>query len=61
MEKQNASIFPYCLQYDRLKLKPALDCRHHHSVTGLSSGPMAYKEMGEIRKLGDKERRRWPA
>ena len=57
IEKHNASIFSCCLQYDGLKLKPALEyCRHHHSVIGLSSGPMAYEEMEEIRKLGDEER-----
>ena len=59
IEKHNASIFPCCLQYDGLTLKPALEyCRHHHSVIGLSSGPMAYEEMKEIRNLGDKERRK---
>ena len=59
IEKHNASIFPCCLQYDGLKLKPALEyCRHHHSVIGLSSGPMAYEEMEEIRNLGDEEGRK---
>jgi len=61
IEKHSASIFPCCLQYYGLKLKPALEyCRHHHSVIGLSSGPMAYEdsEMEEIRKLGDDERRK---
>ena len=33
-----------------------------HSVIVLSSGPMAYEEMEEIRNLGDEEEeRRWPA
>ena len=59
IEKHNASIFPCCLQYDGLKLKPALEyCRHHHSVIGLSSGLMAYEEMEKIGKLGDEERRK---
>lgn len=61
IEKHNASIFPCCfsLQYDGLKLKPALEyCRHRHSVIGLSSGLMAYDEMEEIRNLGGKERRK---
>ena len=59
IEKHNASIFPCCLQYVGLKVKPALEyCQHHLSVIGLSSGPMAYEEMEEIRKLGDEERRK---
>lgn len=59
IEKQNTTIFPCCLQYDGLKPKPALEyCRHHHSIIGLSSGPMANEEMSELRDMDDNNRRK---
>ena len=59
IEKQNTTIFPCCLQYDGLKPKPALEyCRHHHSIIGLSSGPMAHEEMSELRDMDDNNRRK---
>lgn len=59
IEKQNTTIFPCCLQYDGLKLKPALEyCRHHHSIIGLSSGPMAHEKMSELRDMDDNDRRK---
>ena len=59
IKKKNTSTFLCCLQYDGLKLKPALEyCRHHHSIIGLSSGPMTYEEMEDLRVLDDEDRRK---
>ena len=59
IEKNNSRIFLCCLQYDGLKLKPALEyCRHHHSIDGLSTGPMTYEGMEELRDMDDEERRK---
>ena len=59
IEKNNARIFLCCLQYDGLKLKPALEyCRHHHSIIGLSTGPLTYEGMEELRDMDDEERRK---
>lgn len=58
IERENASIFLCCLQYDGLKLKPALEYfRHHHSFIGLSSGLVTYEEMEEIRFMNNEGRR----
>ena len=58
IEKNNASIFLCRLQYNGLKLKPALEyCRHHHSIIGLSTGPMTKEGMEELRDMDDEERR----
>ena len=55
IERANANIFLFCLQVDGLRLKAALEyCRHHHSIIGLSSGPMTFEE---IRFMNDEDRK----